>query len=73
MPETVYFQRGCVAMRRLLSVIERRPRMSAADGGDEPTSVAGELRLQNISFAYPTRPDLPVLKRCGAHSELLQC
>ncbi|KAK9846492.1 hypothetical protein WJX81_005240 [Elliptochloris bilobata] len=40
LPETVYFQRGCVAMARLLAVIRRRPRMAATDGGETPANGA---------------------------------
>ncbi len=50
-------------MRRLLDVIERRPAMAAADGGATPAGVRGELALQGVAFAYPARPEHPVLKR----------
>lgn len=65
LPETVYFSRGSVAMARLLAVIQRRPAASSIQNarGDRPASVQGELRLHGVTFAYPTRPALPVLKR----------
>lgn len=65
LPETVYFSRGSVAMARLLAVIQRRPAASSIQNarGDRPASVQGELHLQGVTFAYPTRPALPVLKR----------
>ena len=64
LPETVYFSRGSVAMARLLAVIQRRPAASSIQNarGERPASVQGELRLQGVTFAYPTRPALPVLK-----------
>ncbi len=51
------------AMRRLLDVIERRQAMAAADGGATLAGVRGELALQGVVFAYPARPEHPVLKR----------
>ena len=64
LPETVYFSRGSVAMARLLAVIQRRPAASSIQNarGERPASVQAELRLQGVTFAYPTRPALPVLK-----------
>ena len=61
----MYFSRGRVAMARLLAVTQRRPAASSIQNaaGDRPASVQGELRLQGVTFAYPTRPALPVLKR----------
>jgi len=50
-------------MHRLLAVIDRRPMITAASGGEAPASVKGELALKGVVFAYPTRPDLHVLKR----------
>ena len=72
LPEVTYFQRGCTAMHRLLAVIDRWPAISAASGGEMPASVRGEVALQGVVFAYPTRPDLHVLKRRVLRDMLLR-
>ena len=76
LPETVYFSRGRVAMARLLAVIRRRPAACSIQDarGDQPASVQGELRLQGVTFAYPSRPELPVLKwRARSHQAAPAC
>lgn len=30
--------------------------------GDEPSACVGELRLEHVSFRYPARPDVMVMK-----------
>lgn len=33
-----------------------------SDAGIKPESVQGELKFENVTFAYPTRPTVPILK-----------
>jgi hypothetical protein len=46
----------------MFSIINRQPAIDAECSGDEPAVVKGQLRLEGVSFAYPARPDVVVLK-----------
>lgn len=43
-------------------MINRKPDIDAECSGLEPEKVQGSLRLENVSFAYPARPDVMVMK-----------
>lgn len=54
---------GQGAAAKLYETIERIPIIdSAAETGLKPTAVQGEIRLQNVDFTYPSRPDVPIAK-----------
>lgn len=55
------FMRALGAAERLFEIIERTPRI-ANTGGEILPSVEGRIALENVSFAYPTRRDVPVLQ-----------
>lgn len=55
------FMRAAGAAERVFDLIDRAPAM-AVSGGIVPTSVQGKVDLQSLTFAYPTRPDVPVLQ-----------
>ena len=54
---------GKSAASQIFAVIERKPSIdSYAEGGLKPQHVKGDIELQDISFAYPTRPDRQICK-----------
>ncbi len=50
---------GVGASHRVFEIIEREP--SFKDEGRTLERVRGDIRFENVHFAYPTRADLPVL------------
>jgi ABC-type multidrug transport system fused ATPase/permease subunit len=51
-----------MAAGKLFRVIDAKPGLnSAATGGLRPASVSGRIELKNVHFAYPSRPEVPVL------------
>jgi ABC transporter fused permease/ATP-binding protein len=54
------FMRAVGASERIFELLERPPTMKS--GGVIPTTVSGTVTFRQIEFAYPTRPDIPVLK-----------
>ncbi|MEM6533750.1 MAG: ABC transporter transmembrane domain-containing protein [Myxococcota bacterium] len=55
------FMRATGAAERLFEIIDRDPAIANA-GGDTLESVTGRIALEQVSFDYPTRPDVPVLR-----------
>jgi ATP-binding cassette subfamily B (MDR/TAP) protein 1 len=55
------FGRAYQASLNILKVIYRKPVMRYS-GGITPNKIEGHVEFKNVSFAYPTRPNLQVLK-----------
>ena len=55
------FMRAAGAAERIFEITDRAP-LIASTGGLEPTEVVGEIELSHVEFAYPARPDTPVLQ-----------
>ncbi|XP_076890413.1 ABC transporter B family member 19-like [Bidens hawaiensis] len=56
------FAQGTVAASRVFEVIDRIPAIDPySTTGRKPKSVRGSLELKSISFAYPSRPSVPIL------------
>ncbi len=55
------FNRASGAAERVFELVERTPAIPTAGGVQLPT-VHGEVRFERVSFAYPTRKDIPVLQ-----------
>jgi ABC transporter fused permease/ATP-binding protein len=55
------FMRAAGAAERVFDLIDRVPAM-AVSGGLTPTAVQGRVELESVTFAYPTRADVPVLE-----------
>ena len=54
---------GCGAAAKIFATIDRVPAIdSASKEGLRPSSVTGEIILENIEFNYPSRPDVPIVK-----------
>ncbi|KAH9940672.1 P-loop containing nucleoside triphosphate hydrolase protein [Amylocystis lapponica] len=59
---------ACGAAAKIFATIDRVPVIdSASPEGLKPASVTGDIRLQNIVFSYPSRPDVPILKGTSLH------
>lgn len=54
------FMRGLGASSRLWELIDRKPLISA-EGGITLASLQGNVHFSNVTFAYPSRPDVFVL------------
>ncbi|MEL6545245.1 MAG: ABC transporter transmembrane domain-containing protein, partial [Myxococcota bacterium] len=55
------FMRATGAAERLFDIIDREPHIENR-GGDTPSDVDGRIHLDQVSFTYPSRPDVPVLR-----------
>ncbi|HYO54280.1 ABC transporter ATP-binding protein [Archangium sp.] len=55
------FMRATGAAERVFELIDRQPTIPAS-GGERLPSVQGRVEFQQVRFAYPTRPDVPVLQ-----------
>lgn len=53
------FTKASGAAERLFELIDRQEAMP--DTGEKPAQVHGEIEFKDVSFAYPMRPDAPVL------------
>ena len=56
------FQRASGASERVFELLHRRP-IIANTGGTKLPNVDGKVELKGVTFAYPTRPDVTVLKQ----------
>jgi ATP-binding cassette subfamily B protein len=54
------FQRAAGSAERVFELIERQPLIQS--GGQQLEQVEGRVGWEKVSFAYPTRADVPVLK-----------
>lgn len=55
------FMRAVGASRRVFELLDRQPALERR-GGREPGAVRGALGFEDVVFAYPSRPDQPVLR-----------
>ncbi|GMU00235.1 hydrophobic compound transporter HcuC [Corallococcus caeni] len=55
------FMRASGAAERVFELMDRTPAIPATQG-ERPTTVEGRVELRDVHFAYPTRPDVPVLQ-----------
>lgn len=64
-PYMITFQRAGTAATQLFSLIDRETQVDPFDqwSGERPADVfvSGEIDMQNITFSYPTRPEVAVL------------
>ncbi|KAI8806223.1 P-loop containing nucleoside triphosphate hydrolase protein [Cladochytrium replicatum] len=50
------------AAYKIFATIDRVPEIDASsEAGVKPESIQGDIQFSNVSFAYPTRPDITVL------------
>ncbi len=55
------FMRASGAAERVFELIDRQPAIPAS-GGERLTALQGRVDFQGVRFAYPSRPDIPVLQ-----------
>ena len=49
------------AAYKILEVVDRKVPIDVfSDDGEQPTSVVGSIKFENVHFAYPNRPEQPV-------------
>lgn len=62
-PSMAAFAKARVAAANILRVIDHRPGVSSSSGdGAELEAVTGRVELRGVDFAYPSRPDVPILR-----------
>ena len=59
-PGLTTFRTGAVAAANAFGIIDRKPAL--VSGTVRPAAVVGEVALEGVVFAYPTRPAVPVLR-----------
>lgn len=59
------FMRAIGASERVFELLERPTELTSGD--IVPAETRGELRFNDLHFAYPTRPDIPVLTGVNLH------
>ncbi|KAH6691445.1 multidrug resistance protein [Plectosphaerella plurivora] len=62
-PYAIDFGRAAAAAVKLFNLIDRKSAIDPFDkGGEQPTDTAGVIEIENLTFAYPTRPGVTVLE-----------
>lgn len=61
---------GRVAAKFVFEVIDRVPAIPTEDPSAEKHTLQGEIELRNVSFYYPSRPDIKVLQNFSAKFEV---
>ena len=56
------FAKAIGASRRVFELMDREPEIHRQTGAKRLSPVRGQVRLDGVHFAYPTRPDAPVLQ-----------
>lgn len=62
-PHFVDFSQAASAASKLFSLIDRNPGIDPlSSAGERPSEFNGVIELNNVKFAYPTRPNTTVLE-----------
>ena len=56
-------QRAIGASSRIFDLLDHTPDVQNIEGAKTLTHIEGAITFQNVSFNYPTRPEVPVLKK----------
>ncbi|KAF7260037.1 hypothetical protein EG68_02390 [Paragonimus skrjabini miyazakii] len=62
LPNFQYFMNAVTSAREIYGTIEREPPIDKDYQGVQLPNFKGNVTFKNISFSYPTRPDIPILK-----------
>jgi ATP-binding cassette subfamily B (MDR/TAP) protein 1 len=61
-PQTIAISKATAAASDIFSIIDRKSQIdSLSTNGGMIEHFTGEIKLRGLKFAYPTRPDVPVL------------
>lgn len=61
-PYSIDFTRASAAAAQMFELIDRQSDIDPfSEEGEQPKDTIGDIELQNVSFAYPTRPGITVL------------
>ncbi|TLD26668.1 hypothetical protein PspLS_04605 [Pyricularia sp. CBS 133598] len=67
-PSTISFSRAASGAAELFRLIDRTSEINPFDKtGERPTEIEGSLEFDGVTFAYPTRPGINVLKDFSLH------
>lgn len=67
-PYTIEFTRAATGASQMFVLIDRKSSIDAfSTGGEQPSETNGDIQIENITFAYPTRPDTIVLDNFSLH------
>jgi ABC-type multidrug transport system fused ATPase/permease subunit len=55
-------QKSIGASENLMDILDEKPELIAEDYSKSRAEIVGEVRFNHVSFSYPTRKDVPVLK-----------
>lgn len=62
-PQQLAITNASSAASELLASIDKQSLLDPlSPDGKQPTSVAGQIEIRNLTFAYPSRPSAPVLR-----------
>ena len=50
------------AAEKVFELIDRKPEIDHHSGTEKPDKLDGVVEFKNVSFSYPTRPNVQVLK-----------
>ncbi|XP_072431434.1 ATP-dependent translocase ABCB1 isoform X1 [Chiloscyllium punctatum] len=57
------YTKAKISAQKIFRLLERKPLIETYDeGGEKPSKFDGNIEFCNVKFAYPTRPDVQVLK-----------
>lgn len=61
-PSVAAFTKAKIAAAKIYRIIDHKPSIDRnSESGVELDSVSGLVELKNVDFAYPSRPDVPIL------------
>jgi ATP-binding cassette subfamily B (MDR/TAP) protein 1 len=62
-PQILAFTKASSSAEEIFRTIDRQSEIDPLnDGGKVPTTCIGDIHIEGVSFAYPARPDITVLK-----------
>jgi len=61
------FQRGAASMRRMQIILDEEPEVASPTGTVAALPPGNGIELKDVHFAYPSRPDVPVLRGIDLH------
>lgn len=62
-PQIIQVTKAASAAGEMFKVIDREPAIdSLSKQGSRPNTCTGGIQFSNVSFSYPSRPDVPILQ-----------